>query len=582
MPQLQINQGPQDALLYDNSKSYFTNVGYVRTSNFQVEYRNVQPQNTAAFNSTVQYVIPKAADLLGPVDLVVDLKPPSTGFTKDSTVANSVGTRVWNEWVDELGFAMIDKITFSCGSNDIETITGEMLQIRNELMTSDENRLGFDTIQKTGRRAFAKKNFFVDGEHNADADELPGVTGKRYAKDYSRISSLYYNDDASSNEIVESTKRKLTIPLGLFFTKHVSQYFPLAAVAGCNDVRISIKFRALNELMKLSGVVAAADTGTIKPDTVEIDKAELMCHYVHVTGPEATTLMNREHVRLLKLFQHQHKVFSNEAHNRLEMDLSFLHPVTTLLITIRRNDDLNTVQNARTRVATSGALSTLTKAMFDSASKGFFFYHGDGIPPNYDAAEVADELEEQDVKKILTLTSAGTDVLTAGEVAEAVDSIRDPGTGCGTVKLESIQLTLNGQERHPGLDKGIPVDYLKSRLLPMLHSNSDLAPSQLRASSGSVKDDQIYQLKGSKNIFVYPFSLNPEGSQPSGAVNFSKVSHAKLTLHLAEAVANTPTEATRKGAPGTAITGSGLRVDVYGLHYNWLQIKDGRALLSFA
>ena len=61
MPQLQINQGPQDALLYDNSRSYFTNVGYLRTSNFQVEYRNVDSQNAAGFGSTVQYVIPNAA-----------------------------------------------------------------------------------------------------------------------------------------------------------------------------------------------------------------------------------------------------------------------------------------------------------------------------------------------------------------------------------------------------------------------------------------------------------------------------------------------------------------------------------------
>ena len=68
MPQLQINQGPQDALLYDNTRSYFTNVGYVRTSNFQVEYRDTDSQNTANFGTTVQYVIPKAADLLGPVD----------------------------------------------------------------------------------------------------------------------------------------------------------------------------------------------------------------------------------------------------------------------------------------------------------------------------------------------------------------------------------------------------------------------------------------------------------------------------------------------------------------------------------
>ena len=176
MPQLQINQGPQDALLYDNSKSYFTNVGYVRTSNFQVEYRKVQSQNSPAFNSTVQYVIPKAADLLGPVDLMVEISEPPTGagsaFTKDSTsgAANSKGTRVWNEWVDELGFAMIDKITFSCGSNDIETITGEMLQIRNELMTSDENRLGFDTEHRSPRSVGGRRSVELGNQVEAEVD----------------------------------------------------------------------------------------------------------------------------------------------------------------------------------------------------------------------------------------------------------------------------------------------------------------------------------------------------------------------------------------------------------------------------
>ena len=77
MPQqLQLNQGPQDALLYDNSKSYFTNVGYVRTSNFQQEFTDVTPTGTPAFGSSIQFVIPKAADLLGPVDLRVTLNAP--------------------------------------------------------------------------------------------------------------------------------------------------------------------------------------------------------------------------------------------------------------------------------------------------------------------------------------------------------------------------------------------------------------------------------------------------------------------------------------------------------------------------
>ena len=114
MPQLQINQGPQDALLYDNTRSYFTNVGYVRTSNFQVELRDIAPQNNAELGSSVQYVIPKAADLLGPLDLMVEFKAP-TAIAEDNSYA---------AWVETIGYAMLDKVTFSVGSNDVETITG--------------------------------------------------------------------------------------------------------------------------------------------------------------------------------------------------------------------------------------------------------------------------------------------------------------------------------------------------------------------------------------------------------------------------------------------------------------------------
>ena len=121
MPQLQINQGPQDALLYDNSRSYFTNVGYVRTSNFQMELRDVDPQNTARLGSTVQFVIPKAADLLGPVDLMLTT-------SKESAHAGSSGSMA--SWVKKFGFACIDQITFSVGSHDIEKITCSQLSRR--------------------------------------------------------------------------------------------------------------------------------------------------------------------------------------------------------------------------------------------------------------------------------------------------------------------------------------------------------------------------------------------------------------------------------------------------------------------
>ena len=588
MPQLQINQGPQDALLYDNQRSYFTNVGYVRTSNFQVEYRNVDAQNTPTWGGTAQYIIPKAADLLGPVDLRVTIPAvdasgsgiTNQGVDGSGTVTSATGatTRLFSQWVDELGFAMLEKVTFSVGSNDIETLTGEQLQIRNELMTSDEMRLGYGTIQKTGRAAFAG----ATGSTSATG-ELPGMAGgdaKQGAgpdakgkggnvnADYTRLIEV---QDGTS--YYRAGDRHLIIPLGLFFTKHVSQYFPLAAVAGCNDIRISIKFRPLNELMQMAGGIGArtgsGTTGTpyvngsttkIKLPKVDNPTAQLFCHYVHVTGPEAQQLMNKEHVRLLKLFQHQPETITNISGNKMEMNLSFLHPVSTLIITVRATDDLNSNTPAEvsgadgaTKVAIGrDSASSYDTTEFDCMGKGHFFYHGDGSNPNYDRS----------LLDIETNTSS-----VAG------------GDGQGTVKVKSIALTLNGQERHPGLDKGLDVDYIRERLMPMLHSNSNQVQKQLHSVYGvssAGMTAQNYGMQGSKNIFVYPFSLNPEGSNPSGAVNFSKVSHAKLTMHLDTGAgplalsSNMPAEV------------SGFRVDVYALYYNWLQIKDGRALLSFA
>lgn len=615
-PQLQINQGPQDALLYDNTRSYFTNVGYVRTSNFQVEYRDVDSQNDPGFGRTVQYVIPKAADLLGPCDLIVDLREG-----KDTSPFNSGrenGDAEWAQWVDELGFAMIEKATLSIGSNDIETITGEQMQIKNELMTSDEQRLGFDHTLKTGRRALtrmlseheehrvaaytvattaiagptttgtgaaavttqpvpADHTIAIDAEYGAfewhaiprtgdvwksadgsttygtqtqdgrtnrahfanvtgaeipvgtkmflyrtdrvgvnrasNASEFPGVANKPENKDYTRL--IAYNDAVG---YMQCGKRQLIVPLGFFFTKHVSQYFPLAAIAGCNDVRIAIKFRNLNELVQIrkSGTATPPSINNLfLSDNPPMEACKLRCHYVHVTGPEATTLMNKEHVRLMKLWQHQSVLPTGST---FELTLSMLHPIMSLVIVIRRRDDM----------------LALTDGEANSAQKGFFFYHGDGTAPNYDTHK--------------TKTGAAA----AGSAAAA-----------GTVKVESISLTLNGQERHPGLEKGIPAAYLKHRLTPMLHSNSNALEHQLRAHDAA--GGQVpYEMRGSKNIFVYPFSLNPEGSNPSGAVNFSKVSHAKLKLTLDSA------------------NSEQFQVDVYGLYYNWLQIKDGRALLSFA
>ena len=88
----------------------------------------------------------------------------------------------------------------------------------------------------------------------------------------------------------------------------------------------------------------------------------MRCHYIHVTGPEVTALMNREHVRLMKLWNGNHisKQFTLACSTTgsaatMDIDLAFLHPVQELIITIRKVNEMGS--------ATENAI-----APFDSAS----------------------------------------------------------------------------------------------------------------------------------------------------------------------------------------------------------------------
>ncbi len=540
MPQLQINQGPQDALLYDNTRSYFTNVGYVRTSNFQVELRDIEAQNNANLGSTAQYVIPKAADLLGPLDLIAEFNPADTESLPNDCHA---------AWVETIGYAMLEKITFSIGSNDVETIEGDHLNIINELMRSETQRHG-KTIGKTGRAA-SSHHLTADAVHTKLLDKGSDET------------RLIASKDGSSGTIESGLK--LIIPLGLFFTKHPSQYFPLAAIAGCNDVRVTIKFRSLKELLVVgqhglpvdstakSFTVATNHDSTLStsqiafPSGGALKTAKLRAHYVHVTGPEATQLMNKEHVRLMKMWSSPGpNVLEAKANTSGEfnIDLSFLHPVQELIITIRKQSDLTSEE--------SGTIAMQDTNNQKAVGKNRFAYHGSGRNPNVEAYE-----------NRLGSTHTGVGALQYGGVSAELNK--------ETIKVKSFKLTLNGQDRHPSLSDGLDRNYLMDRMMPMLHSNT--ATDFEGISRGSFTDGaepdffHLAQMKDRKEIYVYPFALNPEGANPSGAVNFSKVSHAKLNIKYdaVQLTANTY-----------------FQVDVYGIYYNWLQIKDGRALLSFA
>jgi hypothetical protein len=699
-----------------NNRSYFTNVGYVRTSNFQVEYQDVPSQNTAVWGSQANFIVPKAADLLGPIDLILDIEDPKIDVSLDAvepnedmsyaqasgeakTAAANNATpygRAYSAWIDELGWACIDRVTFSVANNEVEVLTGDMLQMRNELMTSDELRADYWNTLKTGRPNFVS-------EHGVRNCERPGtnksvVTNratdthlrKHVNKDYTRINQYMDNTSGKRDGKTGTTPHKLKpyvsegrtlhIPLNFFFTQHVSQYFPLAAVAGCHDIRIQVTFRNIKELIQHHNFGTPDGLSTGVPAVVKFEPpaikgtSRLRCHLVHVTGPEAATLMNQEHVRLLKLIQGPtEQILTGNTlkaeGNEFNVRLAFLHPVTELLFVIRRREDMST---------------DTTDGSVNGCQKGRYFYHGDGTCPNYDIPRI------QYTDKILE----GSD---------------------DTIRIKKVALSLNGAARQPALPEGLENDFIRHRLLPQLHSNTSFAdehsfamaatddweltrdgptkadaatPAHVgkdvglsfsqfgtglaaplayweevprvgmkvhidnrfvgmveRAECWDTNDAQItdttnafytinrvfldrdfawegklildhwttasltggkvvntstradgvqynvtfYQsskmntandhrlemaMRGTKNIYVYPFCLNPEGSNPSGAVNFSKVSNATFKVSFDYLANNKTDEGSTKQ--------SDFVLSVYGVYYNWLQIKDGRALLSFA
>ena len=150
--------------------------------------------------------------------------------------------------------------------------------------------------------------------------------------------------------------------------------------------------------------------------------------------------MNKEHVRLLKLWHHQPKTFkvdfnaTTQTKQSFELDLWFLHPVQELVITIRKASNMTS----------STEFSTVPSDIDQKATcKNYFAYEGSGKDPNI----------ESHLNKIPQRVHGVSPIETGRENI------------VNTLKVKNFKLSLNGQERHPSLaGDGISREYLRDRL----------------------------------------------------------------------------------------------------------------------
>lgn len=533
---MKFQYGPEDWLLSNPSMSLFAEIGYPRCANHTSEIVDVQPQSNPTLGSRMEFVIPKSGDLLGEIDLVVSL--PNNSHSPND---NQLGS----QYVDGLGYALVEKVVFSVGSNTIEEIPGEWLFIENELMTPTnirnatrkmvdyQGREGsmatYATEDSTSAEATHKAFEASRWSHQAQASgEMPfgGLTDVMQNGKSVKAAAPVLADGATLGKL-------LHVPLRFYFTKHPSTYLRVAALSSANDVRVSVVLRSYKEILRIKH----STTNTAPPNLT----LALRCHFVHVTAPEQQAIMEKEHVHIMHTIQHMSNVFALQpgTDKYEDIKLSFLHPVKQLYFILRHHGTSTTAN---------------------------------GSDPKSNTEEGPNNGELRSYFKLLG----------------GVKDIEGRETTDGDFAFRGWQLKLNGQDMHTGLDY-VERDYIKNKLMPRLHSqdeHSAAAVEQLREATANAIDSikamnlnnasDLTALAGvqadlseavgvkSPEVYVVPLSMDPENINPSGHINFSKVTHATLRVYY------------------SSTSTSKVTCDIFAQGYNWLTIKNGRAQLTFA
>lgn len=584
-----LNVSGADALLIDNGNSFFQHAGYTRTSNFQFKLKELDPVNVAKFGATTTFKVHKQDHLLGPVDLKMKLALPA---------ASAVGG-VPQFFTNKIGYAMIDRVRFLVGSNLIQEIDGEWLEMENSLYAenpeidtigdarkrpAEHNKPlsltlnqyeGFDyhatSVESTLQTAAATKAGGITavdadrGIYEFNSEEYYGsvpplmaetnaantvqgrakVTSRGYAAttigssvadvmpappampaftgnfDYvgahehdGATGTFQHTDDTlkvASKVCGQPATFELTVPLGLFFTKHPSMYLPILAVGASQDITIEIKLRDVHELLQhwhvtetgaassgltnvndITGPESAALFQTAKPQgstsssgfkasaVPTISSMQLFCHYYALSAPEANALMAKpQHVRLIKQVQSLENTevtipgtYVNDqtfaTKTEFKIDLDFLHPTQTIWIAIRDPDDI--------------------------ANFEYFRYLG------------------------------------------------EPGDEC---RVEKWDLVINGQSRHATKTES---DYAVQRLVPLHHG---------------YRSPKSFGVKDRSPLIPIDFALNAQSNNPSGHLNLTNAATKQLKLDI-------------KG-----IAGKQYRVDLYAVNSNWVNMSNGTARVVF-
>lgn len=280
-----VAQGKQDLFLTGNPQMSFFKLVYRRHTNFAVESQPMYFDGTANFGQRISCLIPRRGDLLGAVYLEV-LLPCITLQDASNTPIS---------YVNSIGHALIQEITFEVGEQQIDQQTGEWMEIWTQLSTPSSQRDALNNM--IGR---------IDGY--APPNLIPGIN---------------------------SPGLRLYIPLQFYFCQNPGLYIPLLALQ-YHPIRINITIAPLQNLFwtpELSDPLSPP----LYVNPVSISSMMLWGDYVYLDVDERRRFVSQSHEYLISQVQFTPPMPVTAKQQSINIRVDFNHPIKEFIFVAQRD-----------------------------------------------------------------------------------------------------------------------------------------------------------------------------------------------------------------------------------------------------
>jgi len=282
-----VAQGKQDVFLTGNPQISFFKMVYRRYTNFAVESQPMYFDGTANFGQRISCLIPRRGDLLGKIYIDVQL-PLLTAASNNLPVS----------YVNSIGNALIQEITFEVGEQEIDRQTGQWMYIWQQLTTTATQRDALNIM--VGQ----VDNYMVP-------DIVPG---------------------AFENNI------HLYIPLQFYFCRNPGLYLPLLALQ-YHPIRINITLAPLSTLFYNPGAATSTDKciNTTYVNPASVTSMMLWGDYVYLDVEERRRFVAKSHEYLIEQVQYTPLISVTPFQNQVNIQTDFNHPIKEFIFIAQRD-----------------------------------------------------------------------------------------------------------------------------------------------------------------------------------------------------------------------------------------------------